>query len=433
MKRYLLLFLLLCTVFSVSAFAADVDFKVSDASAMPGDEITLTFSVESHVDINSVAFKEFKYDKNSLEFVGFTACEGLSKLTALPATLDNSKMAVAIALKKTSAHCIDLFTATFKVKETAEYGDLSVSATAIAKKSSTSYETALTPGTVTVSCFSVKGTSLVLDGAIGVKTYYGVADIIDAAGAVAEITVYDSDIEENVSQDTVGLAYDSDKGMYYTVAYIAPKDVDNRYVNITVKYTLNGNAYSEELEPITVGDYIEEFKALAEEYPDSEYSNALALVEKMEAYTKYADNYFGNDAALETVTADTDAIANVQDATASGTASGIELYATSLVLEDKTTIRHYFTYTGDYTKHTFKVGGKTLTPVKKGNLIYVDIEDIVAQDMDTVYTLTVSDKLTVNYSVLNYVKLAVNDTNAKISNLVKALFNYYQQAEEYVK
>lgn len=435
MKKYLVLLSLLLTILSVTAMAAEVDFTISSASATIGDEVSVTFSVDSHVNINSIAFRDFVYDTDSLEFIGFEACDELSKLVQFTPTLDNSKMAVAIALKKATTHSVDLFTATFRVKETTDFGDISVSATAIAKKSSDEYETLVTPGKIRVSCITLEGTSLVLDGSIGVKTYFTTSDVVDANSLTADVVVYDDAVGENVYEGTSEVVYDSAKEMYYTVVYIAPKDVDNRHVSVTLNCSVLGKdkLYACPFESVTVSAYIEEFKMLAAKNPESEYGRALALVEKMEDYTEYADNYFGGGDILEDVITDTDAISSVKDADVTGELSDIQLYATSLVLEDKTTIRHYFTYSGDYTKHTFNVGGKEITPVKKGNLIYVDIEDIVAQDMDNVYTLTVSDKLTVNYSVLNYVKLAVSSADKRMANLVKALFNYYKEAEIYVK
>ena len=236
-----------------------------------------------------------------------------------------------------------------------------------------------------------------------------------------------------LSSDTVVPEYDNDKGSYYTVVYVSPKDADNREIRITLKYLQDGKEVTLDTETVTVNGYIDAFKELAENKPDSEYGKALELVETMESYTKYADSFFGNGDALEDVSTDTEAIEKIEEPINEGTLSNVELFATSLVLEDKTTIRHYFKYSGDYTEHTFKVGDKTLAPKVKGDLIYVDIENVVAQDVDKVYTLTVSDEISVSYSVLNYVKQAVDSSDKKLSNLVKALYNYYVQAESYAK
>jgi len=202
-----------------------------------------------------------------------------------------------------------------------------------------------------------------------------------------------------------------------------------------LNYKADGKNASLDIPTVTVPSYIEDFKKLAKENPTSEYGKGIQLVEALDSYTKYADNFFSNDEGLESVTADIEAINATPDPVTSGKITGVELYATSLILEDKTTIRHYFKVSSGVNINSlaFKLGDKSLAPQRKQgtDYIYVDIPNILAHDMDKTFDLVVCDSITVSYSVLNYVKLAVGSSDTKIANLVKALYNYHSEAKAY--
>ena len=188
---------------------------------------------------------------------------------------------------------------------------------------------------------------------------------------------------------------------------------------------------SYETESIGIPDYIEAFRKAAED--NGEYAEALDLVNALDTYLKYADNYFGDDTALEQLTADKAAIDSIGDATAEGTLVGLELYSTSLILEGKTTVRHYFKVTDASASNTFTVNG---TPVEgvylDSDTLYVDICDIPAHSLGDVYTLKVSDSYTVSYRPVNYIKTVVNtQTEGKLLSLVTALYNYYCESVSY--
>ena len=118
--------------------------------------------------------------------------------------------------------------------------------------------------------------------------------------------------------------------------------------------------------------------------------------------------------------------------------SGISYYGSSLLLEENTTIRHYFTVTGSISQFTFKVDGKTVTPVKKGSYYYVEISNIAAKDLDKSFHLEVSSKtngvvISLDYSAMSYVCKVLNSDNATetLKDLLKALYLYNQAANEY--
>lgn len=269
------------------------------------------------------------------------------------------------------------------------------------------------------------GTSLILDGSIGVKTYFDI-DSTTADQITAVTVLRDSATDSDMRVTEAELIFDSEKELWYTVAYIAPKDADS--YDVRHIFTLEGETY--ETEAVSINSYIEQFKAMAE--GNADFEAALKLVVSLESYLKYADNYFGNAEPLADVVLDSEI--EVEAGERSGELNGLEFYATSLVLEDKTTIRHYFRVTDESAVNTFKVGDTELVANRKqgSDLIYVDITDIPAHELDRAFTLTVSDTYSVKYSALNYVQSVIStQTDAKLVNLVKAIYNYYTEADAY--
>jgi len=277
---------------------------------------------------------------------------------------------------------------------------------------------------VEIQPIAIKGTSLILDGSIGIKTYLDIEEGYGASTTVKSV-VYDTNRFNTISEDILTPVYDAEKELYYVMTYISPKDVDNTEVRNTLicgSVTLVG-------EPISISNYIADFKEIAK--TDEELAKGLGVVEAIETYTKYADNFFSDTNALEDIACDTSALDKIAAPEKSGTLSGIKHISTALILEGNTTIRHYFEVADG--KYTFEVGGEVIEATELGDgIIYVDIADIPAHNLDEIYTLTVNDTMIINFSALNYVKLALTSENSKLSNLVKALYNYWQSTEKYV-
>jgi hypothetical protein len=119
----------------------------------------------------------------------------------------------------------------------------------------------------------------------------------------------------------------------------------------------------------------------------------------------------------------------------SGSESGIVYSGSKLSLESETSIKHYFTLTGSKTidKYTFKVNGKTVTPVKSGNMYYITVENISAKNLANNYTVKIGG-LTLNYSAMSYANSALTKTSkTALQNVTKALYLYNQAAVSYTK
>ena len=63
-------------------------------------------------------------------------------------------------------------------------------------------------------------------------------------------------------------------------------------------------------------------------------------------------------------------------------------------------------------------------------MFYVEVEDILPQNLEEAVSVEV-DGLTVSYSPMNYIVRMNAKGSDALKNLMKALYNYHQAAENY--
>lgn len=136
----------------------------------------------------------------------------------------------------------------------------------------------------------------------------------------------------------------------------------------------------------------------------------------------------------------------------SGTApAGISYYGSTLILSSRTSIRHYFKLKDGAEANGFTITlskegteAETLTLQEKGGLYYVDVQEINAYDLGTMYTVTVTgtdsgkaedaDTLSITYGFMSYVKGMYNtqiSVNEKTNDIISAIYWYHQKAVAY--
>jgi len=308
---------------------------------------------------------------------------------------------------------------------------------------------------VTSPAITMVGRSLVLDGQIGLKIYFDIAtDLIKTDSVVYYTTKVNNDYKNypSTSEEFTALyrkgnhvsmtrshewmtnfRLDEETGLYYVIVYVPAKDIDNTSFESQLDVTLlDGTKVTVNTLGMRFTTYIEEAKNLAAA-GDEAFVAALPLVEALETYLAYADNYFGEgeDAAYVS-TASMEEIAAPSRTNAA--LEGVAFYGTSLILEDQVTIRHYFAVEDLAAfEAAYDVAGKYGV---KGNFIYFDITDIPAQEIGEVKTLAIADLegntvYEVNYSVANYIKDMVNDEDVNLASLVNAMYDYYLKAAAY--
>ena len=170
---------------------------------------------------------------------------------------------------------------------------------------------------------------------------------------------------------------------------------------------------------------------------DDSQSQYHALIREMLNYGAAAQTYFDYK---------TDALANegITDAGAeevpetveddlsiTGSAEGISFYAASLLYRDKVAVRFYFT--GSTDGCSFTSNGVSFEAAEKDGLYYIEVSDILPQDLDQQITLTVTDEsgntMTVTYSPMNYMVRMNQKGSDELKALLKALYNYHLAAK----
>lgn len=170
---------------------------------------------------------------------------------------------------------------------------------------------------------------------------------------------------------------------------------------------------------------------------DASYSQYHALVKEMLNYGAMAQIYFGYDTenlANDGITdvANENVPETVEEVAVSDSIDNLNFYGASLVYRDRIAVRFYFT--GDVTGLGFTANSKTYTPVAKDGMYYIEIADILPQNLEQQILLTATDAqgniLKVSYGPMNYIVRMNQKDNENMKNLLKALYNYHVAAKE---
>jgi len=188
--------------------------------------------------------------------------------------------------------------------------------------------------------------------------------------------------------------------------------------SMTRTYTVAGYA-----KVITEGNYTAEQKA---------------VVEAMLHYGAAAQNYFKYNTAKLANEGYTDSVNNTVGSSFSpewtGSVPGVALYGSSLLLQENISLRHYLRITGDVDSYSFAFNGEEVTPVATSKVAeanyYVQLDDILPNELDGVYVLTVSDgnnTIIYDYSPMSYVRRM--NTKENMKDLVQQLYDYHLAAK----
>ena len=238
--------------------------------------------------------------------------------------------------------------------------------------------------------------------------------------SVVKVTVADSSNEHQASS-----LNKSDDGLYIVPVCLAAAQMTE---NIKIEILIDGATV--ESKNYTVRQYADTILA------DNQMSAYHNLVKEMLNYGAAAQSYFNYNAATLanagiTGTAATDIPAATDDIAISGNVSGVQYAGATLVYRDKIAVRFYFI--GEVAEITFTANGKSYEPVAKDDMYYVEIADILPQDLDTQITLTATNEsgssLNVTYGPMNYiVRMSIKGTE-NLQVLLKALYNYHLAAK----
>ena len=213
----------------------------------------------------------------------------------------------------------------------------------------------------------------------------------------------------------------------------------------------NGNTYSIYLAAAQMTDEIVivvNGTAVEETYSVREYADVILtgdydadvqnLVKAMLCYGGAAQTYFDYNAsnlASSGIEFTVAVPAGETEVAVTDNLEGLNFYGASLVHQNKIAVRIYFA--GSIDGLTFTANGEACTPVLKNGMYYVEIADILPQQLGSEVSVTVSNgtqTLSVSYSPLTYMIRMYNKAESTDATkaLVQALYGYYLAAESYV-
>ena len=292
------------------------------------------------------------------------------------------------------------------------------------------------------------GYTVTLDGSIGVNFYMELSnEILQDSGAVMRFTMTNGKVMDiPVSKAVKNTTYQSGKTLY---AITCPVPVKEMTDNITAEIVLSNGSNSKSI-TYSVKKYAEEI--LENKDGKAEYEKAKGMIKAMLAYGAYAQLYFEyhTDALAYQLSGSQEAtqIAGISSSSLSSyqlnnltvqSTDHVSLAGSNLSLLSGTTLRLFFKVGSDAQNVRFMYQGKELTTEKTRNYTYVELTDISADQLDSIFTVDVyegSTKATVQCSALTYANSVLGkDENQvrtpELRNLMRAMRYYNLKAKEY--
>ncbi len=296
----------------------------------------------------------------------------------------------------------------------------------------------------------IYGASLRLTGDIGVNFYYEFS-------------------EEMLNDPEACVTIKVGEGTLQTVQtlHISDAAVDTRSVPGKTLYKFTGYAAAKRMkDPIVIQAHDTDYEGKEYTYSIRQYADNIIAREGSIAELKYLMrvmmhygtsaqrylNYRTSDLAetgldVADITAEADAL-TVEDLaayTASTTPmpEGLSLYGANLSLKSETVVRFHFEVAEGHniSEYTFKVNGKGgYTPVLKSGRYCIEINNVRAQDLDTMYTVTATDAAgnsgSATYGAMTYVRNIINAGTSKYEQTLidacRSLYMYNKATEAYL-
>ena len=296
---------------------------------------------------------------------------------------------------------------------------------------------------------NLSGYTISLTGNIAVNFHVQLSEkVLSDSSAYMLFTFADGDTSK-VKISDAKLKTDGNKTYYVLTCEVQAPEINDEFTAQIITTVCETEVYTYSVK--TYADYI-----LNNTESNDEYAKAAPMVKAMLNYGGYSQKQFGHNtgslanAGLYTESEDPVLVGTVPTLTehaftAPSKNVGVKYYGTSLLLNSETTIRHYFTFTEGEDiaeireKYEFKLAdGTVLTPIMRGGMIYIDIKDISAADLDVKYAVTVTNKetsqtFTFSYSALSYAKYVLDYALAgtNLVNVIKAMYFYNEAANSY--
>ena len=263
------------------------------------------------------------------------------------------------------------------------------------------------------------GHSISLDGDVAVNFYMQLDPEITAhEGVKMQFTVPDTSAEYQYQE--IEVSDDIKDGEYYVFkCRVAAKNMDS----VISAQLVDGDNKSI-IYTYSVKDYADYLLAHLDV---PKYAAAENLVRAMLVYGDNAKYYFGGDTEPDQINTEIPEYPSTVASFADSLFDGA-----TLSLKSQTTLSLYFKSDDPI---TLSIDGKTegvdYELKSAGNEYVIRIRNIAIKDLNKNITVKVNGQDAVTYSPLTYCYKAQNSSDTKLANTVKALYLYWQAADEY--
>lgn len=269
------------------------------------------------------------------------------------------------------------------------------------------------------------GVSVTLESDFSLNYYIKLSeDVLADETARVEFTLPNGYIYSVYAKDLTPV-----NGFYVFNCPVSAKEIANNMSARLVTSTFTGDDFA-----YSVKSYAE--AVLSSNEP--EHQKAKPLLKAMLNYGAYAQKYFGHNLSVlanESLSED-EKLLNSPDLSAYkfelyGEDENVIYYGSRLSLDNKISVKHYFIIKDEENLPQFTVNGKEVTAENIGKYYEVKIDGILAHNLDA-EIIVKAGNLTLDYNALSYAQLAVDGTNQKLSDVMKALCSYNTEADAFV-
>ena len=298
-------------------------------------------------------------------------------------------------------------------------------------------ESGNTGGTGTEKEFGFSAHSLTLNGDIGVNFYLELDEaILNDSDAVMEMEVAGikkamikvSDSVKNGSIEVEDSEGNSHQCYKFTCNVYAKQMTDNIVATLKTSSGTWKEVYS-------IQSYMEKAQ-------DSSNEKLKNLMNAMAVYGGYAQMLLGYNTnnlaggSLSDVSNVTKDMLAEYEYTEDGKEENLSIYGSSLLLKEQTTLRMYYQLAeGNISDYKFTIDGKEVQPIQSGdsNVYYIELNNIIAPDLEKAHIFTAGNITVSNYSALSYVNKALDSEKSSENNkkTAAALYLYWKAAEAY--
>ena len=276
----------------------------------------------------------------------------------------------------------------------------------------------------------VMSSSVTFNGEIGLNFYLKIPDAVVGNGVITILNGANGEKKKTL------LLSDKDTSGRYKLTYLLNSIQMNTNVSLVLKNT-NGdildlyNSKNAQFENNIFNYSVLKYLQVLEIMDNENYSN---LAKAMKNYGAYAELFFIGSTAIPhtnptSVTADELVEYKMNK---NGTISDdINVTGMSLIFDDKTDAKVFFTASNGLNGHTFVLDGVNVTPVFNGTKYFIKVNSVPSNRLKETHTLIIDDyvvtfsAMTYAYSVLNY-----SGSSEYLISLCRALYDYSNAAEK---